>query len=176
MMISIGAGLMAIGLAMLLTLGDDHAPVTTADFDAVPAEMNYPAPELRLFTLQGESISLSDFRGSIVLVNLWATWCQPCRAEMPVLQAFHEKHQDQGLILIGINQEESHETVESFVDDFDLTFQIWLDDDHQAQREFKTTFLPSSYVIDRAGRVRLLWFGGISEESLEKHVSPLLNQ
>jgi len=173
---SFGAALIAAGLVFVRWFRDDYAPLTAADFDAVPVNMDYPAPDLQLAALDGSPVSLADFRGQIVLVNLWATWCGPCRAEMPVLQTFYERHQDDGLVLVGINQQESRETVQPFVDDLDLTFPIWMDVDSLAQREFKTTYLPSSYVIDRFGRIRLMWFGGISGENLEKYVLPLLIQ
>jgi len=76
--------------------------------------------------------------------------------------------------LIAINQEEPLETVIPFVEEFGLTFPVWLDMDYQAQREFKTIGLPSSYVIDRNGKVRLMWMGGISEKNLEKFVPDII--
>jgi thiol-disulfide isomerase/thioredoxin len=175
-LLSTSAALIALGLMLVWRFGDDYVPLSTAEFYAVPVAMDYPAPELGLVTLEGSPVSLAGFRGRVVLVNLWATWCWPCRAEMPVLQAFYEKYQQDGLVLIGVNQEENREMVESFVDEFGLTFPIWLDPDSLAQQQFKTTYLPSSYVIDRTGRIRMLWFGGISEENLEKYLPPLLKQ
>jgi thiol-disulfide isomerase/thioredoxin len=175
-LLSTGAGLIALGLMLVWRFRDDYVSVTPAEFDAAPLVTDYPAPELNLVTLEGSPVSLANFRGSVVLINLWATWCWPCRAEMPALQAFYEKHQQDGLVLIGINQEESREIVQPFVDEFGLTFPIWLDHDSLAQLQFKTTYLPSSYVIDQTGRVRMLWFGGISKENLEKYLPPLLKQ
>jgi peroxiredoxin len=76
--------------------------------------------------------------------------------------------------LIAIDQEEPLEIVEPFVEEFGLTFPVWLDEEYQAQRLFNTMSLPSSYVIDRKGRVRLMWLGGISKENLEKYVSLII--
>ena len=173
-LISTGAGLIAFGVAMLLFMKDDYAPASSTDFVAVPAEVDFSAPDLELRTLEGEPASLKAHRGSVVLVNLWATWCPPCRREMPALQAFYEEYKGGGFVLIAINQEESRDIVEEFVDEFGLAFPVWLDEDYLAQRQFGTASLPSSYVIDRTGRVRLLWIGGISKTNLEKYVPPLI--
>jgi cytochrome c biogenesis protein CcmG, thiol:disulfide interchange protein DsbE len=136
--------------------------------------MDYPAPALELVTLDGVPVSLADFRGSVVLVNLWATWCPPCREEMPTLNAFYEQYKDQDFLLIAINQEEPREVVEPFVEEFRLTFPVWLDEDYLAEDAFKTVHLPSSYVIGRDGRVRLMWIGAISRENLEKSVPDII--
>jgi peroxiredoxin len=90
---------------------------------------------------------------------------------MPALQLFYQKHQTDGFVLLGVNQEESSEVVKPFVAEYGLTFPIWLDENYLAQRMFNTFNLPSSFVIDRDGRVRLFWVGGVSEEFLEKYVT-----
>jgi thiol-disulfide isomerase/thioredoxin len=175
-MMMVGVGLIAIGVMFMLILGNAESPASASstDLSAVPAEMDFPSPELDLVTLDGSPVSLSSYRGSVVLVNLWATWCPPCRQEMPTLQAFYEKYKDDGFVLIGIDQEETAEVVRPFVDEFKLTFPIWLDKDYLAQKEFKTMSLPSSYVIDRNGQVRLMWIGSISMSNLEKYVPDVI--
>jgi hypothetical protein len=77
-------------------------------------------------------------------------------------------------VLIGVNQEEPHDIVAPFVEDFGLSFPIWLDEKPLAQEAFKTVNLPSSYVIDRDGRIRLMWIGGISEKNLEQYVPKII--
>ncbi len=168
----IGVGLIAIGAMFIMLWGFPLA--STEDFSTVPAKVDFPAPELTLEDLSGKMVSLSDSRGNVVLVNLWATWCPPCRAEMPTLQAFYEKYKSYGFVLIAINQEEARQVVAPFVAEFGLTFPVWLDEKYQSQREFNTMSLPSSYVIDRDGWVRLMWIGGISERNLEKYVPDLI--
>lgn len=170
----IGAGLIAIGLMFFMLLGNQSA--STQDFSAVPAKVDYAAPDLTLVDLSGQSVSLDDYLGSVVLVNLWATWCPPCKEEMPALQAFYEKYKDDGFVLIGIDQEETLEVVEPFVKEFGLTFPVWLDKDYLAQTGFDTMNLPSSYVLDRTGRVRLMWIGGISKKNLEKYIPALIKE
>jgi cytochrome c biogenesis protein CcmG, thiol:disulfide interchange protein DsbE len=171
----IGCGLLALGVAFYLILSQ-RPSASTPDFSTIPAEVNYPAPKLTLTTLSGEPVSLSDYLGQVVLVNLWATWCPPCRAEMPALQTFYDQYKSEGFVLIAIDQGETAEQVIPFVDEFDLTFPIWLDTGSEAGRIFKTMSLPSSYVIDRSGQVRLMWIGAISESALEKFVPRIIKE
>lgn len=93
---------------------------------------------------------------------------------MPTLQAFYEKYNSSGFVLLAIDQEESLEIVTPFVKEYGLTFPVWLDENYQSQRVFNTMNLPSSYVIDRAGTVRLMWIGGISKRNIEKYVPDLI--
>lgn len=170
----IGIGLIAIGIMFVFLLDKPSASASTQDFSTVPAKVDYPAPELNLTDLNAGSVSLADYRGSVVLVNLWATWCPPCREEMPALLAFHEKYKSAGFVLIAIDQGETVGQVLPFVDEFKLTFPVWIDQRSEASRAFNTMNLPSSYVIDRDGRTRLMWIGGISEKNLEKYVPDLI--
>ena len=138
--------------------------------------VNYPAPELSLTDLQGKAVSLADFRGRVVLVNNWATWCPPCKAEMPTLQAYYEDHQEQGFDTVAIEAGEPAEEVAAFAREFRLSFPVWPDPDFVSQTSFKNDALPSSYVIDRQGQVRLAWVGPINRELLEQYVTPLLEE
>jgi thiol-disulfide isomerase/thioredoxin len=173
-MMMIGTGLIIIGIMLMLLLNEKSALASSTDLSAVPVEVDYGSPELNLHDLAGAPVSLSIFQGQIVLVNLWATWCPPCREEMPALQAFYEEYKSDGFVLIGINQEETRDVVEPFVKEFGLSFPVWLDEGYLAQREFNTVSLPSSYVIDRKGRVRLMWIGGISRQNLEKYLPAVI--
>jgi thiol-disulfide isomerase/thioredoxin len=174
-MLMIGVGLIALGI-MLFMLLNNAADALPDDLSTVPAQVNFASPELTLTDLSGNPVSLTDHLGSVVLVNLWATWCPPCKDEMPSLQTFYENHKADGFVLIGIDQEETLEVVAPFVAEFGLTFPVWLDENYLAQREFNTSSLPSSYVIDRTGNVRLMWVGGISEKFLEKYVTKLIKE
>ncbi|OGO40172.1 MAG: hypothetical protein A2Z03_06560 [Chloroflexi bacterium RBG_16_56_8] len=172
-MIFIGTGLIALGAVLFMAV----APKADAqEYSTVPVEIEFPAPSLVLRDLQGNSASLEERRGSVVLVNLWATWCPPCKAEMPALQAFYEKYRDDGFVIIGINDGEPLELVASFAGEYGLTFPIWLDEAYRTERAFGTISLPSSYVIDRQGIVRLMWIGAISNKNLEKYVTPMIKE
>ncbi len=173
-MLLIGTGLISIGIMLFILLNERSA--STQDFSTVPVEVKFPAPELTLIDLAGNTVSLKDHLGSVVLVNLWATWCPPCKEEMPTLQTFYEKYKDDGFILLAIDQEETLAVVEPFVKEYGLSFPVWLDEEYQAQRVFNTMNLPSSYVIDRNGMVRLMWIGGISKKNLEKYVPDVIRE
>ncbi len=171
-LLMIGLGLLATGVMSVMLL--DQKAASAQDFSTVPAKVNFPAPELTLQSLSGETVSLEDYRGKVILVNLWATWCPPCREEMPTLQTFYEKYKQDGFVLVAIDQEEPRDVVAPFVNEFGLTFPVWLDENYDAQRKFNTMNLPSSYVIDRDGIVRLMWIGGISNRNLEKFVPDII--
>jgi cytochrome c biogenesis protein CcmG, thiol:disulfide interchange protein DsbE len=150
---------------------------TRSNFSTVPVRVSFPAPELTLVDTQGVSRSLSDYRGQVVLVNLWATWCAPCKEEMPALQSFYKKHRDEGFVVIAINDGDPSADVLQFVREYQLTFPVWLDPMYIAtEQAFKTLGLPSSFVIDRSGMIRLQWVGGISSKMLNQHVSPLITE
>lgn len=171
--------LLLLGLGALLIaasvyfLGRTSLP--QADLSTVPVRVNYPAPELALLDMQGISRSLADYRGQVVLVNLWATWCLPCKKEMPALQSFYNKYKEQSFVVIAINDGDPTADVVQFVKDYQLTFPVWLDPTYIAtEQAFKTLTLPSSFVIDRTGTIQLQWVGGISLGALEQYVAPLI--
>jgi peroxiredoxin len=138
-------------------------------------EANYPAPDLTLTDIEGRTSSLTDLRGQIVLVNLWATWCQPCKAEMPALESFYHKYRDNGFTIVAINDGDPTSDVLQFVKDYGLTFPIWLDPTYIAtEQAFKTLNLPSSFVINRNGTIVLRWVGGINKKNLEQYVAPVI--
>src|SRR5512139_3792193 len=103
----VGAGLLILGVAAVFLLPKTQSQASSAkDLSAVPYEVNYKAPEVSLNDLQGNPVSLSDSLGKVVLVNHWATWCPPCKAEMPALQDFYEAYQNEGFTTIAINEGE----------------------------------------------------------------------
>ncbi len=176
-----GVGLIVLGGAsayyvyMLRQQADSSQQAT--DFSAVPAAVQYAAPSLSLSDLGGVQHQLSDYRGQVVLVNLWATWCPPCQAEMPLFQQYFERHKAEGFTVIGVEDGEPAADVKAFATKYSLTFPIWLDPTHEAtDHAFKTMNLPTSFVIDRSGQVRLTWLGAISEDNLEKYITPLIQE
>lgn len=171
--------LLLLGLGLLLILISLYSIWQTlpdrSELSAVPAPVNYPAPELTLTDTQNITRSLADYRGQVVLVNLWATWCPPCKEEMPVFQAYYNKYKEDGFTIIAVNDGDPAPDVLQFVDDYKLTFPVWLDPTYIAtEKAFKTLNLPSSFVIDRTGTIRLMWVGGITRRMLDKHVTPII--
>ena len=167
-----GLGLILIAASAYFILQDVSA---RSEFSTVPVKVSFSAPELTLADTQGISRSLVEYRDNVVLVNLWATWCPPCKEEMPALQSFYNRHRDQGFVVIAINDGDPTVDVLQFVKDYRLTFPVWLDPTYIAtEQAFKTRNLPSSFVIDRTGTIRLQWVGGISRKMLDQYVSPLI--
>ena len=177
-MIILGAGLILLGLAAFFAWPRAENNVSAPDSGAsltLPVEVDYAAPDLVLSDLDGVEHELTDHLGKVVLVNLWATWCPPCKAEMPTLKAYYEDHAADGFVTIAVNDGDPVDAVAAFVQEYDLTFQVWLDPTYEAtERAFKTLNLPSSFVIDREGYVRLRWVGEIDRVTLEKYVTPLI--
>lgn len=138
--------------------------------------MSFAAPELSLENLNGGTESLADYRDQVVLVNNWATWCPPCKAEMPTLAAYYKEHRSKGFTIIAIEAGDSREAVAPFVQSYQLEFPIWLDPDGASLKAFGNGNLPNSYVIDRSGTIRYAWTGEISKAMLERYVSPLLTE
>lgn len=173
--ILLGLGLLLIATSAFFILRD--LPPQTEELSAVPIEAEYPAPGLTLTDIAGIERSLAEYRGRVVLINLWATWCEPCKREMPALQAFHDKYNDDGFSVIAINDGDPTADVLQFVKDFRLTFPVWLDPTYIATEDaFKTMGLPSSFVIDRNGIVRLYWVGAINTKNLEQYVTPIIRE
>ncbi len=170
----IGVGLIIIGavLPSFLTRGSTGTP----EISVIPSSVNFAAPDLALSDLTGIKVSLSDYRQQILLVNNWATWCPPCKLEMPILQKYFEDHAQQGFVLIGIEAGDTQEDVMSFAQEYKLTFPILLDPDEKSLSAFRNDSLPSSYVINHEGNVVLAWTGPISLAMLEKYVTPLLEK
>jgi peroxiredoxin len=175
-----GAGLILLGVVVsvwLLQAGEKASANTSADEAlqaAAPAKVNYPAPELNLYNLRGEAVGLEDFRGCVVLVNNWATWCPPCKAEMPVLQDYFTDHAGLNFTILAIEAGEPPAEVAAFVDQYGLTFPVLSDPTQSAKAAFKNYSLPSTYVIDREGQVRLAWMGPVNRAVLDQYLTPLL--
>jgi thiol-disulfide isomerase/thioredoxin len=176
-LIVIGIGLIALGVAAmtLITLRQAQSERTDSA-SVIPVAANYPAPELSLNDLDGNPRSLADYRGQVALVNLWATWCPPCVKELPTLNDFYRDYAANGFILVGVNDGEELPVVKDYVTRTGLTFPIWLDPSFLTESAFGTMNLPSSYVIDRQGQVRLQWIGAISRAMLEKYVVPIIEE
>jgi peroxiredoxin len=170
----LGVGTLLIAAATYFILQGTTPPAAPT---TVPVNVSFPAPELTLNDTDGISRSLADYRGQVVLVNLWATWCPPCKEEMPTLEAFYQEQKDKGFVIIAINDGDPQADVLEFVKEYELSFPIWLDPTYIAtEQAFHTKNLPTSFVIDRTGTIRLAWVGGISAKMLDQHLRPLIRE
>lgn len=174
----IGIGLLVLGVVVLVLNLPEAAGANASGgyVSAIPVVVSDPAPELSLNDLQGNPVSLQGLEGKWVLVNHWATWCPPCKAEMPVLVQYYEAHKQQNFLILAIESGDEMDDVADFARDYGLTFLVWPDPEQKGLDAFKQELLPSSYLIDPSGQVRLYWGGPISKEMLEKHVTPLLEE
>jgi peroxiredoxin len=167
-------GFVLLMAALFLIPSKEPSGTLPEEYSSIPAEVNYAAPELALENLNGGTEALTDYRGKVVLVNNWATWCPPCKAELPTLVAFYNEHAADGFVIIGIEAGEPANQVVPFAEQYQITYPVWLDPDHLSGQAFGNSNLPNSYVIDRTGTIRLAWTGQISREMLDKYVTPLI--
>lgn len=129
--------------------------------------LGYLAPDFTLQDLNGQSVSLSSFRGKPVLLNFWATWCPPCRKEMPELQEFHRRYGDQ-VVLVGVNWGEGTSTVKRFLDQLGVSYPNLIDERGTAFVLYRLTGIPESYFIDPEGYLRGAWIGPLTAEEIVK--------
>lgn len=127
----------------------------------LPVEVGTPAPDFQARDLSGRPVSLGELRGEVILLNIWATWCGPCREEMPSMQRLHDELADEGLRIVAVSIDAARGEmdpggrpggdVEGFVREMGLTFDIWRDPSGRIQQTYRTMGVPESYVIDRDG-------------------------
>lgn len=140
--------------------------------DPFAPKVGQAAPDFALWSLDGQTVRLSDFRGRVVLINFWATWCGPCRGEMPEIEAVYRQFKDQDFMVLAINEEntsldEARKLARDFRDELDLTFPILLDGpDGQVFRQYRLYGLPSSFIVDKEGVIRAVRFGPLNRDFL----------
>lgn len=167
-----GIVLIVIGLLIIGYFGFDWVALAGgADTTDLPvsAQVGARAPDFSLRDLNGNTIALSDLRGKPVLVNFWATWCAPCRLEMPYIQARYEQYGGD-LIVLAVDFDEPQETVQAFVDELGLTFDVVLDPGAQVQEQYEIRAYPTSYFVDGQGVIRVVHIGIMSEDQLDGYL------
>lgn len=140
-------------------------------------QVGFAAPDFTLPTLGGDVARLSDWRGQVVVVNLWASWCVPCRAEMPALQRVAEHFAGQGVVVLGLNatMQDSRVNAAAFVAKQGITFPIALDETGTASAAYQLRALPSTYIVDRHGVISAALLGGpLSEATLRAKIAEAL--
>ena len=125
---------------------------------AAPARVaiGAPAPAYAAVSLAGDSVSLGALRGKVVLLNVWATWCHPCRAEIPELREIQKRYEPRGLALVGVSVDAAgnEDGIRDFIKEFEMQYPVWLDPDERVSAQFLAIGVPSTYLIDRQGVLR----------------------
>jgi peroxiredoxin len=158
--------ILVLGLAWIWVSADRSGASTAGQ---VPApQQGFLAPDFELRTPAGESIRLSDLRGQAVLINLWATWCPPCRAEMQSIEKVYREYKDQGFTVLAVNMtyQDDPLSVMPFVNEQGLTFPILLEETGEMAKAYQLRSLPSSYFVRKDGIINEVVIGGPMSEAL----------
>ncbi len=138
----------SLGLTLLLAASHSHA-----------VGLETSAPDFTLETLDGPNLRLEEYRGQVVLLNFWASWCGPCRQEMPVLDRLHQRYEDTGFAVLGVNVEGERAPAQKIVDKTNVTFPVLIDAKQKVSEMYDLEAMPSTVVIDRDGVVRYIHRG-----------------
>ncbi len=145
------------------------------DPEQVPKTEVQTAPDFALTDLEGNSVSLGDFKGKNVYINFWASWCGPCRLEMPDIEKIHHKYNDQDLVVLAVNIGESNDTVRAYMKNNNLSFTALLDPNGSAAKTYKVSSIPLSIFINTEGVIVGKRVGLMNLEQMEAYVSELYN-
>lgn len=141
---------------------------------------NLPAPDFTLEDIDAKKFSLKDYRGKVIMLNFWATWCPPCRREMPSMERLHQKFANKDFVVLAVNQMEDGDQVFTFTGDLgvDLTFPILFDKDSSVSHAYGVMGLPTTYLIDKKGNVRFRAIGGreFDHPEVEKQILQLMRE
>ena len=127
--------------------------------EAFAVGLREEAPDFTLKSLEGSNLRLEEYRGQVVLINFWASWCGPCRQEMPVLDRLHHRYEDTGFAVLGINVEGDSGSAREIVDKTNVTFPILFDDEQKVSELYSLEAMPSTVVVDRDGVIRYIHRG-----------------
>ena len=166
--------LFAAIVLMAVVLGGCSSSLTTR---AVVASANdrKAAPDFTLTGMNGVSVKLSDYRGKVVLLNFWATWCGPCKAEIPWFVEFEKLYKDRGFAMLGVSMDEDGwQAVQPFIKQRGVNYPVMIGNDHVAQLYGGIDSLPSTFLIDREGRIASMHLGLVSRHDYEAEILKLI--
>ena len=152
-----------------------EAPRSALSTELIPVEPPFPAPDLSLPAMEGDTFRLSDHNGDVVVLNVWATWCGPCRAEIPGFIRLQREFGAQGLTIVGVSVDrEGAAVVRPYAERMAINYTLAVDDGSAARAYGPFRTIPKTYVIDRTGRVRYVAKGALAEVRLRRVVTELL--
>ena len=150
-------------------------PAARPELEPAPLP-DHPAPDFTLTAADGSTVQLSALRGQVVLINVWATWCPPCRAEMPAIQSAYAEARDEGFTVLAVNMQEDAGTVASFMEEHGLTFPALMDTDGRVSAAYQARVVPSSFFVDRAGVIRAIYRGPLPRSAIAGTLDQLLKE
>ena len=165
------------GLIGLLAYGVASQEPDRSIEEAVARGEREPAPDVELPPLEGgPEKSLDDWRGQVVVLNYWASWCEPCREESPLLERWHKRISKQDATVLGVDVLDVTSDAQDFIDKYGLTYPHLRDKDGSTQEDFGIVAYPETFVIDRQGRIVESQRGPVDEEFMRENVAPLLRE
>ncbi len=178
-------GRLAGGLLGLVLLGLLVAPGCTSSAADIIREPGPPppdklppavvvgrlAPDFILTDLEGNTVTLSDFRGKVVFINFWATWCPPCRAEMPEIEAIHQEYKGQDVVVIGVDLMETEDEVRQFVQRGGYSWTFVIDTTGEVGRNYGVTAIPTSFFLDKDGVIQAISIGAMTKRQMESRLA-----
>ncbi|MCW5980449.1 MAG: TlpA family protein disulfide reductase [Bryobacteraceae bacterium] len=164
-----------VAALLLLPTACTRNSASTEAASVKPAREREPAPDFSLKDADGRTVRLSDYKGKVVLLNFWATWCGPCRIEIPWFRDFESNFKDRGFAVIGVSMdEEGWEVVKPYVERAKVNYRVVIGDDEVAGNYGGVSSLPTSFIIDRDGRIASVHIGLVSKDNYAKDINALL--
>jgi peroxiredoxin len=161
----------------LAAMGCEMAPAETAATEraAKPAEKRNQAPDFELTDSNGRKVKLSDYKGKVVLLNFWATWCGPCKLEIPWFVDFEKRYKDQGFAVLGVSMDEDGwEAVKPYIEDKQVNYRVMVGTDAVGQLYGGVEALPTTFLIDREGKIAATHIGLVMKKDYEDEIAELL--
>ncbi len=171
---------MLLILAVVIVMGMVAAPGCTSSAQSIEngqvelsqaPEVGRLAPDFTLTDLEGNSVTLSDFRGTVVFLNFWATWCPPCRAEMPEIEAVYQEYKNQDVMVIGIDLLEAENEVRQFVQQGGYGWTFVIDTTGEVANNYGVTAIPTSFFLDKEGIIRAVSIGAMTKRAMESRLA-----
>jgi len=167
--VMIGAGVLLVAAAILLLVLNGSGAV------GGPPRMGAPLGNFNLIDINGSRVQLSDYAGRPVLINAWATWCPPCKQEMPELDAYYQKYRSLGFVVLAVDAGETQAQVSAYIQQMGLTFPVLLDPDEHLMDTLHINDFPTSVLVGRDGLVKMIYVGALDQATIDARVTPYVN-
>lgn len=150
-------------MVLFLFLGCEQTQSKQASQKSLPEgpRVGFRAPGFGVPTLNGQNLSLADYRGKVVMINFWATWCVPCRVEMPSMENLYEKYKRKGFEILAVSGGEGRNLVQPFTENLKLSFPILLDEQFEVHGKYGVNAIPSTFLVDKSGVITHRFFGAM---------------